>query len=644
MPFRPGPRNSSRVQRLLGLAAIVLVGLGLGLAYLFLVPQGGTVGLPQTYDFMEHFPEAEVHSPGSDYVGIHEDFVVADDPEQVIYAHPDTQITYHGVSVHEKGRIELAIALHRDTWDRSGDGVLFEVFLLDPRGEEHCLFSRHLDPGHDEGDRGWQPVSIDLSPFAEQRVSLILSTKAGNNPSNDWAAWSQPRLVSEKMVPVGREDHPNVILISIDTLRADHLSAYGYGQPTSSHLDQLSQEGVLFEQAYCQAVITTPSHATMLSSLYPRTHGLYYNDGDQLAPEVRTLAEILKEHGYSTAAAVGVKFLLPQFSGFGQGFDTFFPFPEAADLKAQRPAEEVTTLAKSWIEEHYREKFFLFVHYYDPHTPYLPSDPYAALFYEGDPYDPSNHSLDAVDIDQRHDAGLADGVTDPAYPIALYDGEIAYTDDQIGELLDLLELLELDDSTMVIVVSDHGESFGEHGIYYDHWTLYDETLRVPLIMRYPGYLPAGQRIPSLVEAGTDILPTVLELLGLPPLPEAEGRSLVPLIDGREEPRSVIFGEMREALAVAIRTERYKFILHRASSSSSIFGQNPMVKGKRELYDLQHDPGELQNLSIGGDASSDLSEQFAHLCQAWLDQKSVQIEPVQGELSKELQEMLDDLGY
>jgi arylsulfatase len=645
MPFRLSLQRLSKAQRLLGMAAIVLVGLGLGLAYLFLVPRGSTALVPQAYDFLEHFPEAEVRSPGPDYVGIHDDFIVSDGPERALYAHPDTQVTYHGLSVYEQGRIELAIGMHRDTWDKPGDGVLFEVLLTDSSGKEHSLFSRHLDPGHNEGDRGWQPISIDLSPFAGQQVSLTFSTKAGKNPMNDWAAWSQPRLVSEKRVPVGLENQPNVVLISIDTLRADHVSAYGYDRPTTPRLDQLSREGVLFEQAYCQVVITLPSHATMLTSLYARTHGLYYNSENMLAPEVRTVAEILKEHGYSTAAVVGAKFLMPQYSGLGQGFDTFSPFPEAADPKAQRPAEEVTALARSWIEEHYREKFFLFVHYYDPHTPYLPPAPYTAtLFYEGNPYDPDNHSLDKVSLDQRHGAGLSDDVTDLAYPIALYDAEIAYTDDQVGELLDLLDLLDLADNTLVIVVSDHGESFGEHGIYFDHWTLYDDTLHVPLIMRYPGHLPAGQRISSLVEAGVDIVPTALDLLALPPLPEAEGQTLVPLVEGQQEPRFAIFSEQREAMAVAIRTEQYKFILDRVTSNNPLFSENPLVEGKRELYDLRRDPGEHQNLLTGEGAPSRMGDEFASICQEWLAQKSVQVQPAKGELTKELQEILKDLGY
>ena len=628
---------------LLGGMAIVVV--GLVVTGLILTLRGHTAPVPQVYDFLEHYAGAEVQSPGPEYVGIVDYFVASDAAEQVLYAHPETQITYHSVPVYEAGRLELATAMQRDAWETSSDGVTFEVTLVDADGQAHQVFSQHLDPAHDEADRGWQPATIDLAAFAGQQVDLTFITKAGGNPAYDWAAWSQLRLVSDKVLPVGRENQPNVILISIDTLRADHVSAYGYEHPTSPHLDALAQEGVLFEQAYTQAIITTPEHTTMLTSLYARTHGIYSNLSNPLSPDVRTLAEVLKEQGYSTAAAVGVKFLQPEYSGLGQGFDTFFPFPETENLKYLRPAEEVTALAQSWIEEHYQEKFFLFLHYFDVHAPYTPQAPYTAtMFYQGDPYDPANHSLDGVDIDQRYGAGLDDGITDLAYAQALYDAEIAYTDNFLGELFAFLDLLELDDNTLIIVVADHGESFGEHGIYFDHWTLYDDTFHVPLIMRYPGHLPAGQRVSSLVEAGVDLVPTILELLDLPAMAEAEGQSLVPLVMGQQEPRSAVFGEMRGALAVGIRTEQYKFILDRVTYDNVLLSHTPVVEGDRELYDLARDPGEFQNLLSDTGSFDALGDEFTSLCGTWLERKSVQVTPVEGDLPADLQEMLDDLGY
>jgi arylsulfatase len=636
-------RRFSPARRLLGTAALILIVLGAGLAALFLVPRGHTAQIPQTYDFQEHFSEAMIQSPGPEYVGLHDDFDVGNGPEQVIYAHPATQITYSDIPVYAQGRLELAIGMHRDTWGAAGDGVTFEVLLQDARGDVRSLLSRHLDPAHDEGDRGWQPVSVDLSSVAGQRVQLVFSTTAGGSAVNDWAAWSHPQLVGEQSVPVGKENYPNVILISIDTLRADHLSAYGYERPTSPHLDQLAQEGVLFEQAYCQIVLTVPSHASMLTSLYAHTHGLYYNGNQQLSPDVQTLAEVLQEQGYSTAAVVAVNYLLPEYSGLGQGFDTFFSFSDAADWEVQRTAEEINGLAESWLTEHYRERFFLFVHYFDTHAPYLPEAPYAGLYYEGDPTDPTNHSLGGVSSESRQLAGLADDVTDLAYPIALYDAEINYTDDHVNELLEFLDLLELGDNTLVLVVSDHGEAFGEHGVYFDHWMLYDEDSHVPLIMRYPGHLPAGQRVAGLVEAGVDIAPTILALLNLPPLPAAEGRSLVPLIQGQEEVHEYVMTEMREAMAVALRTVRYKFILDRATSDYEVLAANPTIEGKRALYDLWRDPHEQRDL-LGAGTRSDLGDQLAALCQEWLSRKSVQVEPGREELPAELQEMLKDLGY
>jgi len=628
------------------LLGVTLALAGVGATALALTLRGHTARVPQVYDFVAHYATAEVQSPGPEYAGVIDYFVARDVAERVLYAHPDTQITYRGVPVYEGGRLELGIAMQRDTWATSSDGVTFEVTLVDAGGQAHPVFSQHLDPAHNEADRGWQPAAIDLAAFAGQQVDLTFATRSGGNPAYDWAAWSQPRLLSDRVVPVGRENQPNVILVSIDTLRADHLSAYGYEQPTSPHLDALAEEGVLFEQAYSQVIVTTPEHTTMLTSLYARTHGIYSNSTGPLSPDVRTLAEVLQQEGYGTAAAVGVKFLMPEYTGLGQGFDDFFPFPdEIENWKYLRPAAEVTALSKAWIEEHYRDKFFLFVHYYDVHSPFAPEEPYTATqFYQGDPGDPNNHSLDGVDIDQRHDAGVADGITDLAYAQALYDAEIAYTDNALGELFAFLDLLELSDNTLVIVVSDHGESFGEHGIYFDHWTLYDDTFHVPLIMRYPGHLPAGQRVASLVEAGVDLVPTILELLNLPPMAEAEGQSLVPLVKGHQEPRTAVFGEMRAALAVAIRTDKYKFILDRITYDNAILRYTPVVEGDRELYDLTRDPGEFDNLLATPGAFEKLRDEFTTLCQRWLEQRSVQVTPVEEELPADLKEMLDDLGY
>lgn len=614
--------------------------LGFTLACFLPAHQGETVYRPRTSDLLALLPQATVQagSPEEGRVAVQPQFPVGGVARPALYAHPPAEVSYAHLPLHEGGRLEFGLGIHEAAWKGPGDGVRFEVVLHDEDGREHVLFSQEVDPVHQEEDRRWIDVSLDLSAYANQVVSITFRTAQRENPLNDWAAWSAPRLSSEEPLLVGAEDHANVLLVTVDTVRADHLSGYGYERDTSPALDRLAQEGVLFEQAYCQAALTTPSHASILSSLYPRTHQLY--DNGFLSPEVRTLPTLLQSQGYDTAAVVGVKFLLPQFSGLGQGFDTFFPFPEEEESpRAERSAEEVTDLAAQWLEQHYRDPCFLWVHYYDPHWPYQPPAPYDGRFYQGDPYDPDNHSMDEVPPGRRRIVG---DVTDMAHPIAQYDGEIAYTDTQLGRLFDLLDTLALSDNTLVVVVADHGESLTEHNVYFEHWALYDETIHVPLVMRYPGHLPAGRRIPGLVEAGVDIVPTVLDLLGLAPLEEAEGRSLVPLIRGAGSSADRVFCEQRNALAVATRSERYKFILHRATNRE-LFPWHPMVEGKRELYDLRRDPGEEENL-VPSSAQEERARQLASLCRTWLERAGIAIEPAEGERQEDLEDILKELGY
>ncbi|MBN1484500.1 MAG: sulfatase [Chloroflexia bacterium] len=607
----------------------------LALAY-GLWPRGHSVRRPRECDLLTALSTAVIEAP-PDHVNIQAEFPVGT-VRPALYAHPTSSITFADLSLYEQPQLEFSIGLHQDAWSGPGDGVRFAVILQDRRGREHYLFSQELDPVHNPEDRGWIDVSLDLSDFANQTVSLIFCTDPRDNPLNDWAAWGQPHLSSQEILRVGRENQPNVILISIDTLRADHLSAYGYERDTSPHLDQLAKGGVLFEQAYCQAAVTTPSHASMLSSLYPRTHQLY--DNGYLSQEVTTMPQILQGYGYHTAAVVGVKFLLPTYSGLGQGFDEFFSFAPEDGARAERRAEEVSAQGIAWIEEHYRDKFFIWLHYYDPHWSYRPPPPYDTLFYQGNPYDPQNDSMANVPPERRRIVG---DVTDLAHPIAQYDGEIAYTDAQIGHLLEVLEALDLLDNTLIVVVADHGESLSEHNVYFEHWALYDDTTHVPFILHYPRGLPAGRRIAGLVEAGVDILPTVLDLHELPPHPQAEGRSLLSLIEGEGAPRDMVFSEQRNALAVSARTAQQKFILHRASSD--IFPWHPMQEGKQELYDLRQDPHELINLLEQEPAAwKEQGEHFLRTCQAWIESADLHIGRVDRKADPELEEILKELGY
>lgn len=390
---------------------------------------------------------------------------------------------------------------------------------------------------------------------------------------------------------------PNILLISVDSLRADHLGCYGYPRATSPHLDALAAQGVLCERTLCPGIPTFPSYTTLYTGQHPITHRIVAhpckNDLDQSAP---FLPWLLLQAGYTTCA---VDSLMRSRLWFGRGYEFYIdPSIRHTLLHLAVTGDDLNARAIPWLRAHAAEPFFLFIHYWDTHWPYTPPERYRRLFYAGHPTDPSNPSLEAW---WRQPMGAAaratwlrtaDGlITDVEYVIALYDQEIRYVDDAVGEIVSAVDELGLADRTLVLVTADHGESMTEHGIFFDHHGLYDSTLRVPLIARWPGRLPEGVRLPDIVEV-SDIAPTLLEAAGLRPPAAMEGRSFWRRLTGEESPdgheRVVRSLECTWQAKWSLRTDRYKFILARDPDR---YGNPP-----RELYDLAADPGEERNIA------------------------------------------------
>lgn len=310
-------------------------------------------------------------------------------------------------------------------------------------------------------------------------------------------------------VPTGRH---NVLLISIDTLRADHLSYYGYERPTSPNLDALAKEGVVFDRAISQAPWTLPSHASMFTGLYPPQHGCNLVQGVVLNPRMVTVAERLLDAGYRTAAVTSNIFVSPIY-GLEQGFETF-DFADGAD------AQNRVDAALGVLDRVKDDRFFLFLHLMDPHDPYSPP------WYYREKFVPAG-SADDIDGDlknakQRFGRELKDPRVRDVLR-RLYDGEILYADDQLRRLFDRLRALGKMDDTLIIVTSDHGESLGEEGhgqslAGYEEFghggQLYNQDLHVPLIISLPGGVPAGLRIPVSVEASVTIMDTIASLTGI----------------------------------------------------------------------------------------------------------------------------------
>jgi len=419
------------------------------------------------------------------------------------------------------------------------------------------------------------------------------------------------------MIRPRRPGRPNVVLVSIDTLRADHLRCYGYGRETSPFLDSLARKGIRFQDAIVQSNWTLPSHVSMLTSLYPAVHRVQ-RDTDKMGPALNTMAEVLKRAGYYTAAFVDGGVMSADF-GFGQGFDLYDDHSKGRDKNKR---------ALHWIREHRRGPFFLFYHTYDVHFPYIHHPRPRTLMDDmemksiADRINKGDYNL----TDDEFEKAVLSWCTVPGfyrmitpnklepfkpamrrffqerwprmpsfneslrYLIDAYDGGISYFDARFKGLWDLVCEMGVDKNTVLIITSDHGECFLEHGDLGHPELLYEEVVRVPLIVVSP-LLPQRGVIVQRQVMSIDILPSVLELLKLGRLPHLQGESFMPYIEGGEK------GDSRPAYADALeidaaRTDTWKFI-QRAEGDA---GRKPALSPVPELFNLEKDPGEKTNLA------------------------------------------------
>jgi arylsulfatase A-like enzyme len=412
-------------------------------------------------------------------------------------------------------------------------------------------------------------------------------------------------------------DRPNILLITIDTLRADHLGCYGYPRTTSPRIDALAKEGVVAERLLCPGIPTYPSYTSFYTGQHPLTHGIYAHGGDALLAEnAPFVSQCFAEGGYVTCA---VDNLLRGRPWFGRGYE-YYINPSVRDtvLSVAVTCEEINSRAIRWMRDHRDDHFFLMLHYWDPHWPFRAPQPYRNLFYQGQPYDPDNHSLDAWwnhplgmlarDTWLRTPQGV---VTDSEAVVALYDQEIRHLDDAINELLGTLDQLGLGEDTLVFLFADHGISMTEHQIFFDPHGLYDPSIHVPFIARWPGHLPSGRRVAPMVQH-LDLAPTLLDAVGLPVPAAMEGRTFWPLLTGEGEGgghEKVISVECTWQAKWSLRTDRHKLVVAR---HPDLYGTPPI-----ELYDLAADPDESRNIA---DAQPELTATLRKELEDWIAQR------------------------
>ncbi|WP_395094023.1 sulfatase [Armatimonas sp.] len=386
--------------------------------------------------------------------------------------------------------------------------------------------------------------------------------------------------------------HPNIVLLAVDSLRADHMSCYGYGKNTTPHLDRFAAQGTLFENNISAHIPTTSAYGSMLTGQDVfTTQVVALRHKGPLREEVPTLAEILKEAGYTTTC-VG-------FSGnaSARGFDKYLNFAGWGSWNEGRSpkAENLNQVAIPELDELVKgdAPFFLFLRHMDPHAPYLPPAPYERMFYHGNETDPANKSMEPVMFFKPFcdffASWMPPGISDKDYVIAQYDGAVAYMDACIQTIFTALEAHGIYDETLVILNGDHGETLYDHECWFDHHGIYDTTLHVPLIIRYPGRVPAGQRVSGYTQH-KDLVPTILELAGIETERSFDGNSALPLISGEQisHDSEIYITECTWMRKHGWRTPEWKLII----ALEPDFHFKPEI----ELYNLVQDPDENTNLA------------------------------------------------
>ncbi len=384
-----------------------------------------------------------------------------------------------------------------------------------------------------------------------------------------------------------REARPNVIVISLDTVRADRLGCYGKAGAGTAALDRLASTGVVFESAISNSSWTLPGHGAMLTGVQPTSLGLF-KVTDRLNPGALTMAKVFRENGFDTGAVVSYV-LLDKAYGFDQGFQVF-------DYRDVQPAKTVVDKAIAFIEPRQARKFFLFLHMYDAHWPYEPKEATAQEFWPSYIGPELRQLINTGDWAQFALQVINGSPLLNDYCEAMYQGKIHDVDDEIGRLLAYLVNKKLIDRTVIVVTADHGEQFLEHGLLGHGLTLYDEELHVPLIMRFPPLLAAGGRVKGQVQT-LDIFPTIMDLAGLDPKKYAfAGKDLLLMAAAGAATARAMIAEtsMSGEPRYAMRNDRFKIVTPFALD----FGNDLRIQHPEEVFDLQADPREIENLAPG----------------------------------------------
>ncbi len=526
-------------------------------------------------------------------------------------------------------RFAIATATRRKLGDRSP--VVFRILLKDENRRE-TVFREVVRPRR---RNQWLDREVRLDSWLGSTIRLTFETKLLDSESGTSAErgelfplWANPVLASFS----GGGNASNIILISVDCLRADHVGVYGYPRATTPHIDRFAESGVVFETALSTAGSTHPTHMSIFTGLLPSFHGA--TPLRELSRSVPYLSEILRQASYQTDAVVTGAYLSQHF-GFNRGFNTY---RYASRLRAG----DAVDMALDVLERSGEDKHFLFLHLIDAHWPYDPPPEFRERFRTSAPNVP--HLLNKVlDHEPPDDPDEIDQI------VALYDAEIANADQELGRFFDELKARGLYDRSLIILFADHGEAFYEHGRWQHTVALYEEVIRIPLIVKWPGNLPTGRVTTPVSQVG--IFPTVLEEAGLDFSP-LRATGLKQFVDGSgtpSEPGAVVSEcvttwkpEVGAIRTVSFRTDTTKYIATFRTTAESTIAIGEILD--EELYDLARDPDEMQNLLEGpGMDSGPYQEQLrAYLREAREFERGRMGEEVI--LDDAIQDQLKALGY
>ncbi len=551
---------------------------------------------------------------------------------------PPSSVYRFTLTIPEQGFLEFTYGIRRDSeyaQKREGSRIAEFSVLLDSENERQEIFRDTLNLSPDE-PLAFDYKKIDLSDHQGKKVRISLMTRGSEKAL---ACWFNPVVYSP------RQNTKNVILISLDTLRPDHLGCYGYPRDTSPNIDSLARESVLFQNTFATSPWTLPSHVSLLTSLNCINHQVYHID-QTMDPSLLTLADIFRTKDYFTGGITGGGYVSGLY-GFSKGFDSYHVRGAILEKNA---AEIGCRYALEWIERHKDRNFFLFLHTYQIHTPYDTPAPFNTIFLGKDA---KFTHVDMGRLRFNHENRYKPVTADLKQNfIDLYDAEIRYTDEAlIKPLMERLKKLDLYDNTMIVLISDHGEEFFEHGAWQHLHSVYNETIKIALIIKFFNSEHAGKKITKYARI-TDIMPTILDALDMNPSKQQfDGKSLFDLLSGEEQEKDerIFISELAPNVMkkhvpkkVAINRGKQKFILNHDYSPEDLayFFSQPPEFDPREVYDLGQDPDELENI-VG--ENPQLVKVFLDFLKIQNKQKR-KVSPEEAELNEELREQLRALGY